>query len=343
MFSVDNSTMNRLRWKQRRERDKKRYVKVTTLIMLGEGHGVEETAKALGIASSTVYRYWELFEEKGLSDYLADNHVDYSGKLTEEQLELLNQELDTYLYINTKEVIIWVETEFGVSYTQSGMRDLLHRLGFVYKKTRPVPCKADPEKQGVFAEKLTQLIDEADKDPGKTVVFLDAVHPQHNTRAASGWIRKGHEFPIPANSGRKRINLNGALNAHDASDVTVVESERINAQSTVELLEKLVQKHSEKELTVVLDNARYYHNQIVKDWIKDHTKVKLLFLPPYSPNLNLIERLWRFMRKTVIDYYYYDTFSRFRKAILEFFKNISWHHNELETLLAPKFQIVGLE
>lgn len=341
MFEIDDSTLAKLRWQQRRERNKKRYVKITTLIMLGEGFSVEQTAKALGVSTATIYRYKELYEEKGLDDYLSDNYVGYSGKLNEQQIQRLAEELDTYLFINTQEIIDWVESEFGELYTPSGMRDLLHRMGFVYKKTRTVPAKADPVRQQQFAEQLEVLITQSGED--QAVFFVDAVHPQHNTRPASGWIRKGKDFPIPANSGRKRININGALNAHDVTDITVLESDRVNAQSTVALCTKLLGKHPNKQITIILDNARYYHNQIVKDWLRAHPEVKLLFLPPYSPNLNLIERLWRFMRKSVIDYHYYDTFSKFRKAILKFFKSISSYRDELESLLVPRFDIIGFE
>lgn len=341
MIELNDSTLARLRWQQRRERNKKRYVKITTLIMLGSGFTPEQTAKALGVAPATIYRYKEVYKEKGLDDYLADHYVGYSGRLNADEIARLSEELDHHLYINTQEVIEWVEAEFGVTYTSSGMRDLLHRIGFVYKKTRTVPAKADPVRQRQFAEQLTELLQQEDEQ--QAVFFVDAVHPQHNTRPANGWIRKGHDFPIPANSGRKRVNINGALNANDVTDVTIVSAERINAQSTIALGDKLRQKHPDKQITMVLDNARYYHSKKVKAWLEKHPEVKVLFLPPYSPNLNLIERLWRFLRKEVIDYYYYDTFSKFRQAILDFFKSISTYREELESLLVPKFDIVGFE
>lgn len=341
MFELDTSTLARLRWKQRQERDKKRYVKITALIMLAEGFDAEQTAKALGVGLSTIYRYKELFEEKGLDDYLADKQVFYGGKLSEAQLSELGEELDQYLYINTQEVIAWVEAEFGVRYTQSGMRDLLHRLDFVYKKTRTIPSKADPEEQRQFLEKLTALLDTEQED--HAVFFVDAVHPQHNTRPANGWIRKGTDFPIPANTGRNKVNLNGALNAHDVTDVTVLEVDCVNAQATEALYEKILESHPGKQITIIQDNAPYYRSRLIQEWHKNHPQVNLVFLPAYSPNLNLIERLWRFLRRSVIDYYYYDTFSKFRKAVLDFFQNISRYKNELESLLVHRFAIVGLE
>ena len=101
--------------------------------------------------------------------------------------------------------------------------------------------------------------------------------------------------------GRQRVNINGVVNAHDPTDVVIEESSSINAQSTIALLKKLEQKNkSLRCIFVVADNARYYRNRKVKAFLET-SKVKIIFLPPYSPNLNLIERLWRLLKK--IDLY----------------------------------------
>jgi transposase len=87
------------------------------------------------------------------------------------------------------------------------------------------------------------------------------------------------------------------------------------------------------------DNARYYRNKKLMEWLET-TKIKPVFLPPYSPNLNLIERLWKFMRKKVINTCFYRTKDKFRMAILEFFENIDQYKLELETLMTLNFRLV---
>ncbi len=118
-------------------------------------------------------------------------------------------------------------------------------------------------------------------------------------------------------SGRQRVNINGVVNAHDPTDVVIEESSSINVQSTIALLKKLEQKNNSlQRVFVVADNARYYRNRKVKAFLET-SKVKIIFFPPYSPNLNLIERLRRFLKKIVLYNRYYERFADFKAAILK--------------------------
>ncbi|MFN5064011.1 MAG: transposase [Pseudomonadota bacterium] len=107
------------------------------------------------------------------------------------------------------------------------------------------------------------------------------------------------------------------VNAHDPTDVVIEESSSINVQSTIALLKKLEQKNNSlQRVFVVADNARYYRNRKVKAFLET-SKVKIIFFPPYSPNLNLIERLRRFLKKIVLYNRYYERFADFKAAILK--------------------------
>lgn len=339
MFQLDDPTRRQLRFLQRTNKDKKVFIKVTVLLMLDSGFSSEAIAQSLGIDDSTVYRYQKAWLESDLPTYLSTNYLPYTGKLTDEQEALLKTELRQNLYINSQEVVDFVEHRFGVSYTCEGMVKVLHRLGFVYKKTKSVPCKADPEKQKEFVEELHKLLDELGEK--EVVYFNDAVHPQHNTRPDYGWILKGEDFEMPANPGRKRVNINGALNAHDVTDVIAREDETINAQSTIKLWEAQRERHPDKTIFNVCDNARYYHCNFIKEWLDKNPWCVVIYLPSYSPNLNLIERLWKFFRKKVTSYYFYEHYAEFREAVLDFFKNIGQYKQALESLLTLKFRIVS--
>jgi transposase len=340
MIQLDDDTIKRLRLLQRKEKDKRFYIKVTVLLMLHHGFSAQMIAASLGIDDSTVYRYQQGFEELGLDDYLKDFFVAYSGQLTEEEEQLLRTEIRQGLYINSKQVAAYIELKFGVRYSLSAVVKLLHRLGFTYKKTKGVGVKADREAQERFVKELSGIL--AQPNDIQVVYFNDAVHPQHNTRPDYGWIYKGEDFEIPTNPGRKRVNINGALNAHEVTDVLVVESERINAQSCIKLWKKQRRRHPQKTIINICDNAPYYHSKYLKEWLAENTWCKVIYLPPYAPNLNLIERLWKYLRKQVTSYNFYEHFTEFRKAILDFFKNIKEHKHALESLLTLKFHIAGL-
>ena len=317
-------------------RDKKVYMKLSVLVMLDEGHAQEVIATVLGISSGTVHNCKSKYAKDGLAAYLDRHYVPYQGRLDDDQLSALDQEVSTGLYRRCEEIAAWIEARFEVVYTPGAVRAILRKLGFVYKKTTQVPGGLDVVEQAGFLNQLEPFI--AEIDPKTEVLyFMDAVHPQHNTRADYAWIKRGEQKQIQSNSGRRRV-INGAMNAHRPEDVQVVQADTINAQTTRELLEKILQNNPDKTVYVIADNARYYQNKELKIWLEAHPKLQLLHLPAYSPNLNLIERLWKFMRKKVISTHYYDTFEAFQRAILEFFEKLHIYRDELLSLMSPNFQ-----
>lgn len=331
----------KLRDLQRQTHEKRAYVKITTLLMLHLGDSPERISASLGISVTTIDRYESVYLSEGLEVYLADSYSGYWGKLTSAQLAALTTELRARLYRTSADIATYIERTFGVCYTPKGLTALLHRLGFSYKKTKSVPCAADLAKQVEYLQVFKKLMVEL--PAGDVVYFLDAVHPQHNTRPAYGWIPTGEEKEIPANSGRRRLNLNGALNAADVTDVVVVESASVNADSTWELYQKLAAKHPDApNIHVICDNAAYYKSGALKEKL-ENSRIHQIFLPPYSPNLNLIERLWKFLRKKAIDLCFNRHFDDFRKNILHFFENIHLYKEELKTLLTLNFHLPKLQ
>ena len=318
--------------------DKKLYVKVTVLLGLDSGHSAESLSSLLGISLSLVYHYHSVYKEKGLSHYLLFHYQGSSSYLTDRQLELLSTELETKLYATSQQICEWIYENFSIYYTTKGLIPLLHRLGFSYKKTKAVPAKADKEKQEQFLAEMLAKIEGLDSE-NEVFLFADAVHPEWNTRSNYGWIRTGKEFEVKSVSGRKRIHLTGAVNVEAPSDIHIKESDTVNSDTVRDFLDQLEDAYPEKsKIYLVLDQASYFKSYLVQDWTYD-SKIELIYLPTYSPNLNLIERLWKFMRKKVIDYNYYDTFEKFRTNVLAFFKYIDDYIDELETLLVPDFHV----
>ncbi|PKP44917.1 MAG: hypothetical protein CVT95_10115 [Bacteroidetes bacterium HGW-Bacteroidetes-12] len=109
---------------------------------------------------------------------------------------------------------------------------------------------------------------------------------------------------IKTNNGRQRTNINGAINLQTKT-VLYVEDEQINAQTMTVLLVLILQEQKEGKIHIILDNARHYHAQLVKDFLKEHPRIMLHFMPPYSLNLNIIERLWKILKKKVVYYKFY--------------------------------------
>lgn len=318
--------------------DKQAYMKLSILVHLDEGLTQETTAVLLGISSGTVFNSKKKYEQEGLDKFLDRHYVPYAGRLHDEQLAALETEVDEGMYATSAEVAQWIFTHFGVAYTPSAVRALLKKLDFVHKKTQQVPGHVDYEEQADFLSEMEPFLAELLPEV-EALYFIDAVHPQHNTRSDYVWVKRGKDKHLSSNAGRKRMNVTGALNFVEPTDVEIIESEKVNGETVRQLLQKLLDKHPDKEVIYIFcDNARYHYNAQLLDWIAQNPKIELLYLPPYSPNLNLIERLWKCLRKKVINLHYYEKFEDFRAAILAFFKNLPQYKAELESLITPNFQ-----
>jgi len=143
---------------------------------------------------------------------------------------------------------------------------------------------------------------------------------------------------IKAPSGRHRFNVLGALDAISLQLVTITNDSYINARSVCHLLLKLRLLFPDDPLSLVLDNARYQRCRLVLD-VAAALEIELLFLPPYSPNLNLIERLWKFVKKECLATQYYPSFDTFKAAITTCLAHTQdTHKDKLATLLTLNFQ-----
>ncbi|MCK5210078.1 MAG: IS630 family transposase [Cyclobacteriaceae bacterium] len=242
------------------------------------------------------------------------------------------------MVVSCQQVREYIENEYGEVYTLSGVNKLLYRLGYSFKQLSLYPSKLDVIKQEDFLTYYRSLEDNLTEH--EEIMFMDGVHPQHNTSASRVWSKRGEKKFIPSNSGRQRINLNGLYNPHN-QDVIIREDESINAQSTIALLKMAIKKYKDKtHIYCISDNARYYKCKLVNEFLEEHKeKISLIFLPPYSPNLNLIERLWKFLRKKTIHTHYYEKFADFRKAIFEQINDFENQKEELKTFIGREFQL----
>lgn len=154
--------------------------------------------------------------------------------------------------------------------------------------------------------------------------------------------RQKNTKSISSNTGRKRINIIGALNPVNFSATSFITETNCDKEAIKQLLAEARDEYpGNKTIYIFLDNARYNYNREVNEKAKE-LNIKLKFLPPYCPNLNLIERLWKFLKKKVRKNHHYKTFKEFKEAIFDFFKNIDLHKNELEGLLTLNFEIIGV-
>lgn len=155
------------------------------------------------------------------------------------------------------------------------------------------------------------------------------------------WQPKGKKGTImmKSNTGRRRINILGSLNINDHSIIATQTEESCNATSVIEFFQRIKNVYPDKKIVILLDNARYNRANATRDFVEENG-IELLFLPPYSPNLNLIERLWKFSKKKLVNNKYHETFSQFKNTTERFFENIGKYLPELVSIFTQKFQII---
>ena len=136
-----------------------------------------------------------------------------------------------------------------------------------------------------------------------------------------------------------RGHLNAAFNARCPTQVHLDETDCVNAQSTQRLYEKLLAAHPEDPIHVICDNARYCKNKALNAWL-DKKRLVQVFLLPSSPNLNLMERLWKFLRQKIINTAFYRTRGQFKVAVLDFFDRLPEFGKELASCMSLKFHVL---
>lgn len=320
-------------------RDKKLADRIKAVLSLNAGFEYSQVAKILLLDEVTLRRYVQKFQEEGVDGLLEMHYVGGLSKLTSSQEVNLKRYFKQHTALTALAVVNHLAKRYGIKYSVIGATKLLHRLGFVYKKPKVVPGKADRLKQQQFLEAYRQL--KNDLGSKDQIYFVDSTHPSHNTQLSYGWILKGkkNDKYIKTNTGRDRLNLNGALNLNFGTAI-VLEEKTVNSGSTINLLENIGRKQKGGKVYLILDNASHHHARVVGRWLLHHPRFKLIFLPPYSPNLNPIERLWHFFHQRVTANHYFETFEEFKNASLDFFKNLKIYQKELSTLLTDNFQLV---
>jgi transposase len=179
-------------------------------------------------------------------------------------------------------------------------------------------------------------------DPKEVLLYLDPMHQIHNNENDYAWQPTGLKGTkkVLANTGRKRLNIIGAINPVNFEPTIMLTEENCCAEVIEAFLGEVKKQYTDATtICIILDNARYQRSYIVQQKAKA-LGIELLYLPPYSPNLNLIERLWRYFKKKVMKNKYYDTYTSFEKAVNAFFQTFNERISDMKTLLNFKFGII---
>ncbi len=324
-----------LETQHKRERDGRVRDRIKAILLYSEGWTQLQISQALRIRPETVRDHLEDYRR---TQKLKPTNGGSRSDLSETQSAQLIEHLEAHTYVKVLSICAFVRDQFCVDFTVSGMTKWLHRNKFSYKLLKAVPCKADPAKQAEFVRKYENLMNSTlDNEP---ILFIDSVHPTMATKISHGWIRTGINKLISATASRTRINLTGAINL-ESMEVLTQDYETINGQTTISFLKMLEAQYPKAfAIHIILDQSGYHTSEEVEEFVKN-SRIKLHFLPPYSPNLNPIERLWKIMNEFVRNNRVFQTVKEFRKAIKEFF-HVTWKEiaHTMVDRITDNFEIV---
>ena len=295
--------------------------RANALVLLDKGWSCQQVADALLLDDDTIRGWRKLFEQRGIEGVTSFDVGGSASYLSVKQEDDLKAWVGAALPRSTRQIGAWIEKEFGLVYeSRSGLVALLHRLGLEYHKPSVIPRKLDKDKQKAFIESYDNLLNSlADNE---AVLFADAVHPTHAARPAGCWAPSQEKLAIEQTSGRQRINIHGAIDLQ-TGQTRMIEALTIDAASTIRLLQSIEALYPMLVLIhVFLDNARYHHAKLVREWLsRPGCRIVLHFIPPYCPHLNPIERLWGLMHRNVTHNKCYATCAQFADATLSFLRD----------------------
>ena len=288
-----------------------------------------------GLKRQCVSHWIRVYQIGGFDSLCQFNYGTNTSELSNQSLSIL-QSFTERPPMSACEAKSRIEELTGISRSPTQVRTFMKRHGLRFIKTGHIPAKADAEKQKEWVKTtLEPAIKEARKGECH-LLFMDAAHFILQPFICSLWCVT--RLFIKAASGRNRINVLGVVNAITKEVLTFCNTTYISADTIVSFLIKLKEHYGDLPLKIVLDNARYQHCEFVENAAKK-LNITLLFLPSYSPNLNIIERIWKFTKKTILYAKYYETPVKFHLAITNFFQIINQKYNsELKDLLTLKFQ-----
>jgi transposase len=301
-----------------------------------------KAAEIAGLSRPTVQRYVAAYRDGGLDGL---RRWGVRGPVSDlvAHTNAIRQALTDRPVRTAAEAAEQIERLTGLKRKPTQVRKFLKtELGFRWRRTRVIPCppKKDlPEhirEQNQFLEtQLRPRLDEAVAGL-RQVFFVDAAHFVFGTFLCCLWSLA--RVFVKAASGRQRLNVLGAWNAMTRELLTITNTTVVNTETMCDLLRAMAARGLVEPITLVLDNARYQRNAIVMALARE-LGIELLFLPSYSPNLNLIERLWRFTKRQAAYGRYHPTFAEFRAAVQNVLDCVPTRHAEkLASLMTLSFQ-----
>ncbi|WP_025682277.1 IS630 family transposase [Paenibacillus maysiensis] len=313
-------------------KDLRMHERYQTILMLLLGESYERISEVTGRALATLYNYSKAYREQGIQGLQIGRPPGRNRLLTAEQERQVyevvtiqtpaDQGFPAQMNWTSPLVRKWMEQTWDIRYSDRGTRDLLYRLKLSFTKPTYTLAKADPQKQEEFKEKFQELkkllAGHIDR-----ILFEDESMIRDYQALSRTWFPKGQQKIIPTYGKHWGAKLIGTLD-YESGEVFCIQEEQYTAKEFLSFLERVLEKYKGDRIVMILDNARIHHADLIQPFLTaNQAKLTLVYLPPYSPNLNMIEELWGWLKSSVIHNVFFDSVQKIRKAVQGFIRLIN--------------------
>ncbi|WP_156890004.1 IS630 family transposase [Planococcus lenghuensis] len=321
------------------EQERRMFERYQAVRLVLEGKTQKEAAAIIGRTEHTVGSYMAAYKKGGLAGLQRGTSTGRPPKLTAEQRQELRDIIahQTPADVGFPARANWtlglavelIERKWGETYSPKGLSQLFDSLGLSFTRPTYTLKKADPEKQAEFRDKtfpdLKKLMD------GKIdrLLFEDESMIRDYQAIGSTWFLRGQQRMIPTFGQHKGVKLIGTLD-YETGEIICTEEERYGAGTFLRFLEKLLTAYPTGKLVMILDNARIHHAKLIQPFLEENRdRLELVFLPPYSPQLNLMEGVWKWLKEAVIHNVFFGTVQKITLAVRAFLKDVDQRREEV--------------
>lgn len=318
-----------------------------TILLFLNQYQPKEIADIVQRSLSTVYNYINVYLSMGLKALRPKHSPGRPCLLTEEQQRKV---YDTVAFGVPKDVGFpvemnwtaplvkkWIQQQFGVKFSDRGVLQLLHNLGLSCTRPTYSLAKADPQKQEEFKKKFNELKKRLLNGSIDRILFEDECMIRDYQAIFRTWFPKGKQRIVPTYGKHHGVKVIGVLE-YETGEVFCIHAEKYDAEVFLNFLTKIVEKYRDERIMLILDNARIHHASLIQPFLQKHEDVlELVFLPPYSPELNLIEELWGWLKRTCVYNVFFNSVNEIGQAIQNFVHEINQHPSATIDRLCVKY------
>ncbi len=323
--------IKRIKKLKRKAKNVRVYERFHVIQLALQGKSYKEIVDIVGVSEPTISDYIKKFREKGLIGLKMSYSTGRPTKLSKDQeltiYEVIINEYPRDYGFNAKMnwtvpiVMKFIKNVFGIKYSRSGTRYILHRLNLSYTTPTYTLAKADPKKQEEFIEQFEILKKELLEGSIDHILFVDESMIRDYQAISKTWFPRGQQKIIKTYGKHWGTKLIGSLD-YESGEVYCIQRKSYTAKEFLSFLKIMAKRYENKRIVIVLDNARIHRAHLLTPFLEEHEEnLTLFFLPPYSPQLNLIEGLWGWLKENVINNVFFDSELKIHKAVKGF---INW-------------------